>query len=121
IGANGVGTLSNVHVWAAQASEGELSFPLLGGTPSSTTLSGLQITSGAFDLFSQSLGLLTIGHAALSSITDYGSLTLTVQNVTLTPPVEPPIPEPSTYALMGVGLVGIGLMARRRRAHQGEH
>ena len=28
----------------------------------------------------------------------------------------PTIPEPSTYALMGLGLVGIGFAARRRRA-----
>ena len=27
----------------------------------------------------------------------------------------PPIPEPSTYALMLAGLAGVGLLAKRRR------
>lgn len=31
--------------------------------------------------------------------------------------ITPSIPEPSTYALMGLGLAGIALTARRRRAH----
>jgi len=34
----------------------------------------------------------------------------------ITPPIDiPAIPEPSTYALMGLGLVGIATVARRRR------
>jgi len=34
----------------------------------------------------------------------------------ITPPIDiPAIPEPSTYALMGLGLVGIAAVARRRR------
>lgn len=33
-----------------------------------------------------------------------------------TPGLVAPVPEPSTYALMGLGLVGISLVARRRQA-----
>ena len=42
-----------------------------------------------------------------------GKLALDVSAQTLT---FTPVPEPSTYALMGLGLVGVALVARRRRA-----
>ena len=76
------------------------------------TLSNLSITEGAFGLFIQSLGILEGGYGVLQSIADYGtiesSITVTAAKVT------PVVPEPSTYALMGLGLVGISLVARRR-------
>ncbi|MBI5924516.1 MAG: PEP-CTERM sorting domain-containing protein [Aquabacterium sp.] len=37
-------------------------------------------------------------------------------NVTSATPVTPAVPEPSTYALMGLGLVGMALVARRKQA-----
>lgn len=46
------------------------------------------------------------------------SHTETITDVTFTPmDITPSIPEPSTYVLMGLGLAGIALTARRRRTH----
>ncbi|KGM41507.1 hypothetical protein JY96_19490 [Aquabacterium sp. NJ1] len=45
------------------------------------------------------------------------SRTETISDVTFTPlDITPAIPEPSTYALMGLGLAGISLAARQRRS-----
>jgi len=75
-------------------------------------ISGLSITQAGFDFFKNSLGLGATGLSALSAVTDYGSVTsnlkFSVREVT------PAVPEPSTYAMMAIGLVGLGFAARRR-------
>lgn len=111
-GANGVGTLNNFYLWDIGTIGGSISY---GAGTTTTTLSGLSIAGGAtgdaFAKFSQSLGLTTLGKNALGSVADYGTITSTV---VATGSVTPQVPEPSTYALMGLGLVGISLVARRR-------
>jgi PEP-CTERM motif len=79
-----------------------------------TTFNNLQITSTARQFFIDSFGLGPTGITALDGVnTSAGgwgkvasSIVFEVQEV----------PEPSTYALMGLGLVGISLVARRRSA-----
>lgn len=83
-----------------------------------TTITDLQITQAGVDFFSAAFGLQTVGSDALKGVnrslinpngfwgTVVSDFVFEVQEV----------PEPSTYALMGLGLVGISLVARRRRA-----
>jgi hypothetical protein len=107
IGANGVGTLSNFYLWDIVNPVTTESY-IAGTDRTLNTISGLQITTAGFDTFVKSLGLLSLGKGALATVTDFGTITTTM---TVTP-----VPEPSTYALMGLGMFGIGLVARRRRA-----
>ena len=110
IGGNGVGTVSNVALWQAASLTGGTTVEGPGIYENSIT--GLSITTQGFDLFKQALGLQFLGLAALGSVEDYGSVNSTI----IATAVTPAIPEPSTYALMGLGLVGLGLVARRRQA-----
>lgn len=107
-GANGVGTVNGVHVWNYANIAGPTVFPVeVGVVNANNTLTGLTITSTAFDLFGKSLGLTAGGKAAMQSIDDYGTMVASI-NVTV-------VPEPSTYALMGLGLVGLAFAAKRAR------
>jgi hypothetical protein len=84
----------------------------------SNSLTGLSIVGGqtgtAFKFFVDSLGLLSSGRSALASVSDWGRLDSSLQiSFGGMRPVSD-LPEPSTYALMGLGLVGLAAVARRR-------
>jgi CBS domain-containing protein len=78
-------------------------------------LSGLQVTQGGFDFFADALGLLpgSTGYTTLAGVNANGGWGSLTSELTFT---VREVPEPSTYALMGVGLVGVALATRRRRA-----
>ncbi|WP_290644032.1 PEP-CTERM sorting domain-containing protein [Aquabacterium sp.] len=116
IGGNNVGTRANVYLWDISQITGPTSFdisqlPPGGGVVSSTnTVSGLKINTDAFNLFAQAMGLTANGITSLSTVTDFGTITSTI-SARITP-----VPEPSTSALLGLGVLGIGLATRRRKA-----
>jgi hypothetical protein len=80
----------------------------------SNVLYGLKVTELGFNTVAQSLGIgpTSVAWGALADVNNepdgWGSITSTI-SFTRT------IPEPSTYLLMGLGLVGITLAARRQR------
>jgi len=85
---------------------GNISLPALGfGPDPANPFSNWSVGSLAFSGLAKSIDFGgTVNQVAYDNIT-FGS----------TVPVVPGVPEPSTYALMALGLAGIGFVARRRR------
>jgi len=101
IGGNGVGTFNNFYLWDIGSITGSTNVNSPGQYI--TTFSGLSITTEGFNKFTTSLGLQKLGLSALAGITDYGTITVVA------------VPEPSTSALMGLGLAGLLISKRRRQ------
>lgn len=108
VGANGVGTLTDFALWTfdpATTVPGTY-VPLVNYVGETGALS---ITADGKAKLIQALGLLPLSKAALSGITDYGSIGWNF--------VAPAgaVPEASTWAMTLLGLGAIGAAAQRRR------
>lgn len=106
-GANGVGNNDNFYLFDITGPVVQDSFTA-GMNQQLSNISGLQITQAGFDAFVKALGLLPLASGALATVKDFGVITTNIS--------VQPVPEPSTYALMGLGLVAAGFVARRRAA-----
>lgn len=123
IGANGVGTLSRQALWTVDnISSSVRGCPGIGMCDSPTglnyeellsiTASGLHLTTAGAQTFVTSLGLASLGQQALSNVLDFGSLTTT--SYTYASSELHIVPEPSTWAMMGLGLLGLCALSHRK-------
>lgn len=95
LGANGVGTLTHVPLWDIGSIAGSTAIDTLsGGTKGSNlTVSGLRLTSEGFNAIATSLGLLNLGKASLASISDYGTLAISLTSAVAV------VPDPQACAV----------------------
>jgi PEP-CTERM motif len=116
-----VGGVSFASLFSELAGGGVSSSELLGGAPLFATpqCTGFNTTSFARCTFTAMTGPDVAGGITVELVSSTGgalnsAAKTTFDNVSIS--VMRPVPEPGTYALMLAGLVGVGAIARRRRA-----
>ncbi len=108
VGSNAAGTYSFdqvIDLWSVTNIVG--STLIAGPGTYINELNGLTITAQGREVMINSLGLIKGGITALEGVTDYGRVTSTI--------VATAVPEPSTYLMMGVGMLAVGVAVQRRR------
>lgn len=105
-------TYANQAILVAGSETGTLGTDSLGNLSSSASLRDLNMNLGSFTLapdlstkLKSAVSFVSWLPAAVTSVNVFTKATATTT-----------IPEPSTYALLGLGLVGISLVARRKQA-----
>jgi hypothetical protein len=113
-GGNGSGSVDSLLYWQATAMTSKTyAHGLDGPYPAQVydaDLTGITWSTAGLQTLGQALGV--VGLPAWSAVHSTGTISVYAEFA-----IEPAIPEPSTYALMGLGLVGIGFATRRRQTH----
>lgn len=121
--------LAHLHLWSASTLTSSITGNGIGGggvdflplTNYTVTLSGLTLTQAGLDLFAQNLNLYSLAKGALNVYNQesFGKLTTQLTLAGHPATYAAPVPEPSTWAPMALGLIGVGAAGAARRRRQG--